>query len=209
METNNLTIILLSVLLLIVLSFFGYTRITGFATYQYGTTTMNATVGAWVAITPSSTITAGISFGNINPGTNNNTALNDTTGPPVNCTGYNISIDTSSNVNVDLYNDALGDLTSGGNTIGIKNVTLEANQTNCGRNVNITLTSGGSVQLNTTYLIMGNYSNTTGPCGNVAAGNACHISYWLNVPSSQVTGTYSTTYKYCGVQQTIGVGSCG
>lgn len=210
MQTSRLTAILLSILLLIVVSFFGYTRITGFATYQYGSTTMNATVGAWVSITPSAAITGGISFGNINPGTSNNTALNDVTGPPgANCTGYNITIDTSSNVNVDLFNDAAGDLTAGGGTIGITNVTLEANQTQCGRNVNMTVTSGGSVQLNTTYLIMGNASITAGPCKAVAPGNKCHIAYWLNVPSSQITGDYATTYKYCGVQETIGSGSCG
>ncbi len=210
MEDNKLTAVLLSILILIVVSFLGYTRITGFASYQYGTTTMNATVGAWVSITPSVAITGGITFGNINPGTNNNTAVNDATGPPgANCTGYNITVDTSSNVNVDLFNDALGDLTSGGNTIRINNVTLEANQTQCGRNVNMTLTSGGSIQLNTTYLIMGNASTTVGPCKSVASGNLCHIAYWLNVPSSQITGTYATTYKYCGVQENTGVGSCG
>jgi len=210
MEANRLTAALISVLLLVLISFFGYTGITGFATYQYGSTTMNATVGAWVSITPAATITAGISFGGINPGTSNNTAINDTTGPPgANCTGYNITIDTSSNVNVDLLNDAAGDLTSDGNTIRINNVTLEANQTQCGRNVNMTVTSGGSVQLNTTYLIMGNNSNTTGPCKAVAPGSNCHIAYWLNVPSSQITGTYTTTYKYCGVQENTASGSCG
>jgi hypothetical protein len=210
MENNKLTAVLLSTLILIVVSFLGYTRITGFATYQYGTTTMNATVGAWVSITPSVAITGGITFGSINPGTNNNTAVNDATGPPGdNCTGYNITVDTSSNVNVDLFNDASGDLDSSGNKIGIGNVTLESNQTQCGENINITATSGGSIQLTTSYLIMGNDSTTEGPCKSVASGNLCHIAYWLNVPSSQVTGTYTTTYKYCGVQEDSGVGSCG
>jgi len=213
METKKWTVTLLSLLLLVLASFFGYTRITGFATYIYGNTTMNATVGAWVAITPSNTITAGISFGNINPGTNNNKALNDTTGPPsTNCTGYNISVDTSSNVNVDMFNDASGNLTSDGNTIRINNVTLEANQTQCGANVNMTSTSDGTIQLNITYLIIGNTSTTAGPCKSVpytGGGGKCHIAYWLDVPSVQVAGTYNTSYEYCGVQEDTGSGNCG
>lgn len=210
METNKLTVVLLSMLIVIVISFFGYTRITGFATYQYGSTTMNATVGAWVSITPSATITAGIQFGGINPGTNNNMAISDTTGSPAtNCTGYNITVDTSSNVKVDMFNDASDDLTYSGNIIKIENVTLEANQTQCGINVNMTATTDGTIPLNTTYLIMGDISTAGGPCKAVEAGSRCYIAYWLDVPSSQVTGTYTTTYEYCGVQENTGFGSCG
>lgn len=210
MENNKLTVVLLSILILIVVSFFGYTRITGFAAYQYGTTTMNATIGAWVAITPSTSITGGILFGSINPGTNDNMAVNDTTGPAgTNCTDYNITIDTSSNVDVDIFNDASGDLTSSGNVIKIENVTLEANQTACGNNINMTLKTDGTIPLNTTYLIMGSNTNTTGPCKSVSSGNNCYIAYWLDVPASQITGTYTTTYKYCGVEENTAVGSCG
>ncbi len=210
MENNKLTAVLLSILILIVVSFFGYTRITGFAAYQKGTTFMNATIGAWVAITPSSSITSGILFGGINPGTNNNTAVNDTTGPSgVGCTDYNITIDTSSNVDVDLFNDATGDLTTAGGTIGIKNVTIEANQTDCGNNVNVTVTTDGTIPLNTTYLIMGSNTNTTGPCKSVESGKNCYIAYWLDVPASQITGAYTTTYQYCGVEENGASTTCG
>lgn len=210
MVNNRITIVLFSLLLVVLLSFVGYTNITGFATYQYGNTTMNATIGAWVAITPSSSVTAGIDFGGINPGTNDNMAVNDTTGPAgTNCTDYNVTIDTSSNVDVDIFNDASGDLTSDGNTIKIENVTIEANQTNCGNNVNMTVITDGTIPLNTTYLIAGKNSKTTGPCKSVASGNNCYIAYWLDVPASQIAGAYTTAYEYCGVQEDAGSATCG
>jgi hypothetical protein len=211
LKTKSLTIILLFLLLLVLISFFGYTRLTGFATYQKGSVIMNATVGAWVAINPSSSVISGILFGSLNPNTNNNMAENDTTSDDyTNCTDYNITIDTSSNTNVDLYNKAEGDLNLIGDGVFIKieNVTLGSNQTADGNNVNMTATTDGTIPLNTTWLIIGSITTNSGPCYNVNEGDNCYIAYWLDVPSI-IPGTYNTSYYYCGVQNGQGSAQCG
>jgi len=153
----------------------------------------------FISISISPALMNGIMFGTINPNTNDNPALNNTNGPGSG-TAYNITIDSSTTVNVDLYHDASGNLVSGSYIIGIGNVTNQANTTsNTGNN----LVAAGSTALSTTYSIIGSV------CQNLLANSNCWMSYWLDSPTSQPPGNYITNYKYCAVQNGAGYGQCG
>jgi len=156
--------------------------------------------GVWISISISPSLSSGILFGTVSPNTNDNNATNNTNGPGGG-TAYNITIDTSTTVNVDLYHDANGNMISGSSSIGIGNVTHQANTTsNTGNN----LIPSSSVALSTTYSIIG--SNV---CQNLGININCWIAYWLDVPSAQLPGDYNTTYEYCTVQTGQGYGQCG
>jgi hypothetical protein len=161
--------------------------------------TYNTTGATFISISISRALMDGIMFGTINPNTNDNPALNNTNGAGGG-TAYNITIDASTTVDVDLYNDASGDLVSGSYIIGLGNVTNQANTTsNTGEN----LVSTGSIALSTTYSIIGSI------CQNLVANSNCWISYWLDSPTAQPPGNYNTTYEYCAVQNSTGYGQCG
>jgi hypothetical protein len=164
-------------------------------------------VSVWVSITPSQAILGGVMFGAVDPNTNDNPALNDTTGDGGG-TDYNITIDTSSNVNVDLYHRATGNLVYSGNSIGINNVSHAANTTsNTGNNLDDYTEAGDldSIAMSTSYAIIGG----SGVCSNLQSSNNCWMTYWLDVPSGQVPGDYDTDYEYCGVQNGQGSAQCG
>ena len=161
--------------------------------------TYTTTGVTFISISLSTALINGIMFGTINPSTNDNPALNNTNGPGGG-TAYNITIDSSTTVNVDLYNDASGNLVSGSYIIGIGNVTNQANTTsNTGNN----LVAAGSIALSTIYSIIGSI------CQNLVANSNCWISYWLDSPTAQPPGSYTTTYKYCAVQNGTSSSQCG
>jgi hypothetical protein len=164
---------------------------------------INATVGQFISITLSNALGQGILFGNLQPGTNNNMALNDTTGTG-NCTAYNIAVDSSSTSSVNMWHKASDNLKSGSDTILIGNLTHEANQTSNGINVNMTLTSDGSYALTLSYEKIG---GSPAPCDNTPAGEACYIAFWLDVPLGIPSGVYNTTYVYCA-NATLGTAEC-
>jgi len=153
------------------------------------------TVNVWVDIVPSQALYPyGIRFGNVDPGTNDNEALNNSDAPNGG-TNYNITIDPTTNVNVDLYHASTGDF---GN-IGIGNVTHQANTTS---NTGTNLVPVGSISLSTTYGIIGDTE-----CQNLPQESNCWIRYWLDVPAIS-PGVKSTTYKICGVENGAGSGNC-
>ncbi len=163
--------------------------------FSYTTTTPPV----FISISISPALMNGIMFGTINPGTNDNPAINNTNGAGGG-TAYNITIDSSTTVNVDLYNDASGNLVSGSYIIGIGNVTHQANTTS---NTGDNLVAAGSIALSITYSIIGSI------CQNLLANSNCWISYWLDSPTVQPPGSYTTTYKYCAVQNGTDYGQCG
>ena len=173
------------------------------AEYANGTVKMNVTVGQFISITLSPALQSGIQFGQVSAGTNNNMALNDTTGGG-NCTAYYITNDPSSTSSVNMWHKASSHLTYGSNVILIGNVTHEANQTSNGVNVNMTLTQDGNYQLTLSYAKIG---GAPAPCDNVPAGGSCYIAYWLDVPSGIPSGVYETNYYYCA-NSTLGTAIC-
>jgi hypothetical protein len=164
---------------------------------------INATVGQVISIKLSNALEQGIMFDRLQPGTNNNMALNDTTGTG-NCTGYYIEVESSSTSSVNLWHKASGHLTSGSATILIGNLTHEANKTSNGVNVNMSLTFDGSYPLTLEYAKIG---GTPAPCDNTSVGGTCYIAFWLDVPSGIPSGVYNTTYVYCA-NATLGTAEC-
>jgi muramidase (phage lysozyme) len=134
-------------------------------------------------------------------------AQNDTTGSG-NVTQYNITADSANSDTTNFYHYA-PDMNRQGSspTLLIGNVTHEANTTtpNAGSNVNMTNIARhnyGQHMMTTSWAQIGK-----GNCTTVAAGGNCYIAYWLDAPSGITTGTYNTTYYYCG-NATNGATAC-
>ena len=191
------------------------------ATYYSSNTTMNASILFAIAITPSTALTEGIEFGELTTGTSNNMALNDTTGDvmlnttvDINCTDYNLTVDSTTTFTVDFHNRAIaGFLNNSDNeTIFIANVTLEANKSVTGGNVNYTdQFEPNTVKLNVTWLPIGtNATDDRMPCNDTANDGSgyCAMIYYLDVPSNQPSGVYNTTYCYCAVEVGAGTSNC-
>jgi hypothetical protein len=168
------------------------------AEYSSSGVVMNATIGYTIAITPSSALSRGILFGSINGGTNNNMAQNDTTGTG-NVTQYNVTADSANSDTTDFWHYANHMNKQGSSpTLNIGNVTHESNTTmpNGGSNVNMTNIDRhnyGNILMTTSWARIG-----SGNCSAVSNGGNCYIAYWLDVPSGLASGTYNTTYYYCG-----------
>ena len=172
--------------------------------YEASSVKMNATIGHLISITPSSAVQRGILFGSVQANTDDNMAENDTTsGSYENCTEYSIEADSGNSDDTDFWNKA-ADLNYSANIIAIENVTLEANQTADGVNVNMTATTDGSIELTNDWAAIGGSSS---PCNETAAGSSCYMAYWLDVPAGIAAGTYETDYYYCG-NATHGTTAC-
>jgi len=178
--------------------------------YWNVTDEMNFTVNIayYVGVNLSSALQRGILFGDITASTNDNMAENDSTGTG-NVTEYWIGNDPSSSGEISLFHNA-SDMTRGAasDTILIANVTHESNTTapDPGSNVNMTNYgdgSGGDVVMTTLYQGIGG-----GNCTDVGKNSVCWIAYWLDIPSNIASGTYNTTYNYCG-NLTISSTACG
>jgi len=136
----------------------------------------------------------GIQFGNVDPGTSDNPALNNTQYPG---TAYNITVDPTTNVNVDLYHRLggyIGDIAPG-------NLTHQANATS---NDGANLVPTGSIALSASYTIIGGTV-----CQNLTPGDNCWIRYWLDVPVGNSPGVKQTTYYICGVKNGANTTNCG
>ena len=155
-------------------------------------TELNATVNVYIDIVPSTALYPyGIQFGNVDPGTTGNPAMNNSNSP-TGGTGYNISVDPTTNVNVD-FGNALSSAISGFTVYESSSVTNET----YGFSTNTTIT--------TSYTVVG---NSTLNCTNVAPSSGCWMKYFLDVAGGTSAGVKSTTYKICGVQNGAGYGAC-
>lgn len=174
------------------------------AEYSSSSVVMNATVGQTIAITPSSAISRGILFGSVSGGVSNNMAENDTTGTG-NVTEYSIQADSGNSDSTEFYHYAPNmDKQGSSPTLLIGNVTHESNTTtpDASSNVNMTNKADGAIAMTTSWATIGN-----GNCSTVSAGGNCYIAYWLDIPSGLTSGTYNTTYYYCG-NATNGATAC-
>jgi len=157
-------------------------------------TELNATVNVYIDIVPTNALYPyGIRFGDVDPGTSNNPAENNSDSP-TGGTQYNISVDPTSNVNVK-FGNSLSATISG---LTVKEQSSITNETHG------FTTSYQTVD--TTYDIVG---NTTVNCTNIAPSNMCWMKYFLDVASATAAGLKTTTYKICGVQNTTDFTNCG
>jgi len=153
------------------------------ATYEVGTTTLNASVNVFVEIVPSTQLDEGIFFGSVDKDTIGNPAQNNSNCDSGTC--YNVTVDSASNVNIDFYNDVTATLAA---TMYI-NETSSTTDSQTGFSTNTTV--------DTSYSIMG---NTSVNCTDVVANGNCWSKYYLDVASGTSGGIKSTTYQYCGVE---------
>lgn len=154
----------------------------------------------WIEIAPSNALEAGVDFGEMSPGSQDVDAGDNNPGGN---TGYNITIDPATNVDVDLYHFTDGGgLTSGDDFMSAEHVVHQANVTDPdGSN----LVVDGAIEFNVTdYSLIGD-----GVCSDLVAGDDCWLRYWLNVPEAQPTGDYNTTYHYCATESGSGSDVCG
>jgi hypothetical protein len=156
--------------------------ITGFATSQVGN--LSANIATYISCTWSNDALA-ISFGsNLNPGTYDINATQNFNLTTFNNTFYNVTVDTFSNVaaNITVKGE---NLVSGGNVIGVTNITWASNGTNAnGTN----MISSNGIVLNTTF----NIGNAVGVARGV--GSTTHFRFWVDIPNGTVAGSYTGNY---------------
>jgi len=113
-----------------------------------------------------------VDFSNVDPGTNNNAALGNVSNQ------YIITVDPTTNVNVDLYQ--LGNDFSGPDTILISNM-----KTNTANN------SGTATNMSSTYTLFQS---------NILPNTAVNSYYWLDIPLSKTAGNYSANVSIKAVK---------
>jgi hypothetical protein len=160
------------------------------ATTSVQTTTSNVTVNVYVSIVLSPDLAAGVRFGNLDPGTNDN--------PATNCAGSNcnITVSSDSNINVDIVLKANAALTRQGGTETIPLTAYTWNSTAQGQTPNLP-----GYALQTSY----DYTNKVG--AGLTPGTVRIWKAWLDIPAAQRAGTYNNTLYFCGDEQ--GTTNCG
>jgi len=158
--------------------------------YATGSTTLNVTVKQYIAISVSQALQDGIRFGVVYANTNGNPALNNTSGPNGG-TEYNITIDSSTSSDVNIFDAISAQLC-----------------TNCDvkHSTNITQADGDVWTTNTSITVT-DY-DALGNCNNLSPGSNCWIRYYLDVGSNVQSGDYQVTYCWC-VNSTVGQATCG
>lgn len=138
------------------------------------TASASVTVNEYVSITLTDLNASGIDFSSLDPGTTNNPADQNATDGTVRITN-----DSVSNVDVNIYVKG-DDFVSGSNTIAVDgNVTY-----------NKTSSQTGELTLANTY-------GTALEIG-VAPNSSIDVWFWLDIPSSQTAGSYTSTFSFKG-----------
>jgi len=154
-------------------------------TSETGTTSMNITVNVFIDITPSTGLTQGIIFDTSDP--NTIVAARNNTNCASSGTCYNVTIDSATNSNIDLFDKINATFTA----ITV-NVSASVTSSSASFAANQTLTNG--------------YVSPTG-CTNIAAAANCWLRYFADIGAA-ASGTQTRTYSYCGVQTGAGSGAC-
>ena len=172
--------------------------ITGAASSQISNLT--ATVQTFIACTWSNDA-LNVAFGiTLNPGStgyngtlNYNATLGN--GTVTNGTKYNATLDTLSNVNVNITING-SNLTSGANRIGIQNVSWASNYTAFVNASNTTqMTYANATRINET-------TNAYPVAVNLSSGATAHFRFFLDIPSGQVAASYTGNYTMLCSQTT-------
>ena len=171
------------------------------AEYNVSSTTMNVTIRGFVAISASTCVTNGITFSTIDPETwGNNASCNNASANGG--TAYNLTVDPSSNTNVNFTQATNGSLIAGAYSIGVGNITYNSNSS---------ANNGTNLPSNTTATaLQATNFDPLEDCGTVSSGGNCYITYFLDVPdSTQEPGNYETKYCWCGRQTGQSDALCG
>ena len=184
MAENRAKILTATVFLLMAASLllFSSGGFTGFATTDSQSTTANVSINKNVAIGLTTNLSAGIIFGAVNPGTNNNNASGN----------YNTGID------ICIYdNDNLTNI-SGASTATVPNINFLFNASNYTVNAptnntpqNPLLSSGKAIDTARYYIPEANDST---------AGLVLSLRFWLTIPSGQRAGIYNNTIYFLATE---------
>lgn len=159
---------------------------------------INASVSVTVSITASGGITEGISFGDINANSNNNNGTRNTDLANGN-TSYNVSIDGTTDVNVNITQRLNESLTAGSSTIGAGNITTKHNSTYA----NLSIDDVGSEEVTMSSSSFTDLAVSDAfDCTELSANSVCHITFFFDVPANQPAGDYIANYCFCGYQST-------
>jgi hypothetical protein len=151
------------------------------------TTTSNVTVNVYVSISLTTEFSNGVTFGSLDPGTddNNATTCNDL--------GCNISVSGDTNVAVDVVMKANANLTRGTEPEMIPNWNYTWNVTD---GSSLPLQPGWDLNL-TSY----DYRTAYKVGDSVSASGVRSWQGWLDIPSAQTAGTYNNTLYFCANQE--------
>ncbi len=144
---------------------------------------LSAQVSSYVSCTWSDAA-LNVSFGTeLNPGDSdvNATRNND---QPDNGTSYNVTIDEFTNelVNITIKGDHL---VSGVNIIEIGNISWASNATS---------SNGINMASENSHITLTDYDNLTKIASNAAIGSSAWYRFWVDLPPSQVAGSYIGNY---------------
>jgi hypothetical protein len=117
-----------------------------------------------------------ISWGTLNPGTENNPALENQGFPMA------ITVESTTNVNVDIYLKGTN-WENGTNVIGVENCRYDSDDN---------LANGGWMTLKTSYV--------SPIFENVAPGAVKYVYFWISVPANQWSGYYTSTVSVKAVK---------
>jgi hypothetical protein len=140
---------------------------------------ITVTVATNLGFTISDALAVGVGFGEVDPGSTNNNASENYAGAN-NGTKYNLSITSTTNVDVDVATKAT-DLTNQTYAIGVGNVSWASNAT--------TDATWPSLDYEKAFQL--NYDNTTLVGDNLVADESRHLRFWLDIPATQRALTYS------------------
>jgi len=162
---------------------------------QTGTTPLNATISEWLDIVPSKQLsTHGVKFGSVDPGTNN-TQANNNTGGPGGTTGYNLTLDPASNINMNVTHRLQSSLPAGVQVQERVNLTENVN----GYSTNTTLT--------TSFTAAGNSSKRF-KCQGITLSGSCDVRFDIDVANATTAGSVDATYEFCGKDSTDSTVTC-
>lgn len=154
-------------------------------TFEESSAPASVTVNEFVDITLTDAGAAGFAFGSLDPGilNKNETAQSDGANSPA----ATVTREITSNVNV-LVRLQGADFTSGGNTLAVTNVSYDDDGA-----VDQGIDSGIYAQTNLTITYpVGAWATLTSGSPNV------NVWFWLDVPSGQAAGSYSSTFSFKG-----------
>ena len=183
-------------LLLIILFFVGihFIPCISFAqTQQTKNVTSNVTIAKQIAISRSTNLTAGILFGTVTIGSNNNNATGN-----FNSTGHTqfwITIDSTTTVPIDLCIRANDSMRSGSYSIPLTNYHWSYNTTT---NNQTYPTYPATTDMTTTFDYVDNMNDTW----NQGTTVYCYFRFNLDIPSGQVAGTYTNEISFKATENT-------
>ena len=132
----------------------------------------SVTVALYLSITISDNGTAGLDFGNVNPGSTDN--------PEANSAALSITVDSESNTNVDLQ--------ISGTDFDLATFTID--------NAKYSTTVDG------TKVPMSLVDTDIVGATDMAPGTSIDLWHWLDVPGGVTQGTYGSTFRYSAVVAT-------